>query len=63
MHLINKTKYIPVAIAVLMSACATQPITHFDDPTNTYNAQTTYQKLKGDYPFINIASTTPSANN
>lgn len=59
MQLINKTKYFLVAITVLVSACATQPITRFDDPTNTYNAQTTYQKLIRDYPFISIASITP----
>lgn len=59
MQLINKTKYLIVAFAVLVSACVSQTITRFDDPTNTYNAQTTFQKLKGDYPFITIASTTP----
>lgn len=33
-----------------------QSITQFDDPTNTYTPETTYQKLIGEYPFINIAS-------
>lgn len=61
MQLINKIKYIVTAFAVLLSACASQIVTHFDDPANTYNAQTTYQKLKGDYPFIVTASTTPPA--
>lgn len=62
MQFINKTKYILVAITVLMSACATQTITQVVDPTNTYNAQTTYQKLIGNYPFIKIASMEPSAS-
>jgi pectinesterase len=62
MQLINKAKYCLVAIVVLVSACTSQTITRFENPTNTYNAQTTYQKLIGDYPFINIASTTPSAS-
>lgn len=59
MQLKNKTNYFIVMCAFLISACTTPAITRFDDPSNTYNAQTTYQKLKGDYPFINIASTTP----
>jgi len=62
MQRINKAKYILVAIAVLVSACASQTTTRFDDPTNTYNAQTTYQKLIGSYPFISIASTEPPAS-
>ena len=62
MQRINKTKYIFVMIAVLVSACASQTITRIDDPTNTYNAQTTYQKLIGSYPFISIASTEPPAS-
>ncbi len=62
MQLINKTHYLLVALIVLMAACTSQTITRFDDPSNTYNAQTTYQKLKSDYPFITIASTTPSAS-
>lgn len=33
-----------------------QTITQFNDPTNTYTPETTYQKLIGEYPFINIAS-------
>jgi acetyl esterase/lipase len=33
-----------------------QTITAFDDPTNTYTPETTYQKLIGEYPFIEIAS-------
>lgn len=33
-----------------------QSITQFDDPTNTYTPETTYQKLIGEYPFIHIAS-------
>lgn len=33
-----------------------QTITQFDDPTNTYTPETTYQKLIGEYPFIHIAS-------
>ncbi|GGY66082.1 hypothetical protein GCM10011613_07480 [Cellvibrio zantedeschiae] len=61
MQLKSKTNYFIVMFAFLISACATPVITHFDDPTNTYNAQTTYQKLKGDYPFITIASTTSPA--
>lgn len=44
---------------MLLSSCSSQLITRFDDPTNTYNAQTTYQKLIGTYPFIKIASSTP----
>ncbi len=59
MQFTNKTNYFFAVLVTLLSACVSQPITHFDDPTNTYNAQTTYQKLKGNYPFISIASTTP----
>jgi len=44
---------------LFLSAC--QTVTHFDDPTNTYNAQTTYAKLIGDYPFITIANVVPPA--
>jgi pectinesterase len=62
MQFINKSQCLAVIFAVLMSACARQPITRFDDPTNIYNAQTTYQKLKGNFPFISIASTTPPAS-
>jgi acetyl esterase/lipase len=62
MQLKNKLQYFVVTLSVLLSACAFQTISRFDDPTNIYNAQTTYQKLKGDYPFIRIASTTPSAS-
>lgn len=59
MQLINKTKFF-VMLAVLIAGCVSQTITRLDDPTNTYNAQTTYQNLISNYPFINIASTTPS---
>lgn len=37
-----------------LSGC--QSITQVDDPTNTYTPQTTYQKLIGEFPFIDIAS-------
>lgn len=60
MQLKNKTNYVVAVFVALLSACVSQPITRFDDPTNTYNAQTTYQKLKGNYPFIAIASRIPS---
>lgn len=43
-----------VFIVIFLSSCTSQ-ITRFDDPTNTYNAQTTYQKLLPKYPFIKIA--------
>ncbi|WP_062060655.1 alpha/beta hydrolase [Cellvibrio sp. OA-2007] len=33
-----------------------QSITQIDDPTNTYTPETTYQKLIGEFPFIDIAS-------
>lgn len=33
-----------------------QTISQFDDPTNTYTPETTYQKLIGEYSFIDIAS-------
>lgn len=33
-----------------------QSITQFDDPTNTYTPETTYQKLIGEYPFIDTVS-------
>lgn len=59
MQLHNKTHYVVAVLVALLSACASQPITQVNDPSNTYNVQTTYQKLKGDYPFIAIASTTP----
>lgn len=58
---LNKTKYLAVAFTAFLSACASQTVTRFEDPTNTYNAQTTYQKLKGDYPFISVASMIPPA--
>lgn len=61
MQLKNKTKYFGFVFVALLCACTNQTLTRFDDPTNNYNAQTTYQKLKGDYPFITIASTTPPA--
>lgn len=61
MQLINKTRCLAVVFVALMSACTSQTITRFDDPTNTYNAQTTYQKLRDNYPFISIASTIPPA--
>lgn len=53
-------KIFALALVVLASGCANQLVTRFDDPTNTYNAQTTYQKLIGQYPFIKVASTTPT---
>ncbi len=44
------------ALAILIMSC--QTITHIDNPANTYTAETTYQKLIGDYPFISVASQT-----
>ncbi len=35
-----------------------QSITQVDDPTNTYTPETTYKKLIGEFPFIDIASRT-----
>ena len=43
-----------VLLFTAVSSC--QTITKIDDPTNTYTAETTYQKLIGEYPFISIAS-------
>lgn len=62
MQLKNRTKYLIVAFAVLVSACASQTVTQVDDPTNTYSAQTTYQKLIGNHPFIAIAIMEPPAS-
>jgi acetyl esterase/lipase len=46
-----------VSLMVLfMALVGCQSITQFDDPTNTYTPETTYQKLIGEYPFIHIAS-------
>lgn len=39
-----------------VSLLGCQVITHFDDPSNSYTPETTYQKLIGEYPFIDIAS-------
>jgi acetyl esterase/lipase len=39
---------------LLLSGC--QTVTQFDDPTNTYTPEMTYQKLVGEYPFISVAS-------
>ncbi|HEY0893637.1 MAG TPA: alpha/beta hydrolase [Cellvibrio sp.] len=41
-------------LCVALFGC--QAVTQFDDPTNTYTPETTYQKLIGEYPFIDIAS-------
>jgi acetyl esterase/lipase len=38
----------------VLSGC--QTLNQFDDPTNTYKPDTIYQKLIGDYSFIDIAS-------
>ena len=44
-------------MALMVSALVgCQSITQFDHPTNTYTPETTYQKLIGEYPFIDIAS-------
>lgn len=43
-----------IGVCALLASC--QSITQFDDPTNTYTPETTYQKLIGEYPFIDIAS-------
>lgn len=43
-------------VVVLAALIGCQTITQFDDPTNTYTPETTYQKLIGEYPFIHIAS-------
>ena len=44
-------------MALMFSALVgCQSITQFNDPTNTYTPETTYQKLIGEYPFIDIAS-------
>jgi len=43
-----------VLLVVALVGC--QTITQFDDSTNTYTPETTYQKLIGEYPFIHIAN-------
>src|SRR6187551_419981 len=43
-------------IVLLAALIGCQSITQFDDPTNTYTPETTYQKLIGEYPFMHIAS-------
>ncbi len=58
-----------IAAGVILFACQSldqtglpnkqRLMTQVTDPTNTYNAQTTYQKLIGNYPFISIASMEP----
>ncbi len=40
----------------IVLACGCQTITTIEDPTNTYTAETTHQKLIGEYPFISVAS-------
>ena len=42
-----------IVFALLLSAC--QLVTHFEDPSNTYTPEATFQKLVVDYPFISIA--------
>ncbi|PUA30325.1 MAG: lipase [Cellvibrio sp. 79] len=43
-------------VVLVLQIVGCQTITHIENPANTYTADTTYQKLMGDYPFISIAS-------
>ncbi len=54
----NAARFLPgISLFFLLSACHTLVnVSTFNDPDNTYNAATTYQKLVGEYPFIHIAS-------
>lgn len=46
-----------LTMAVMVAALiGCQSITQFNDPTNTYTPEATYQKLIGEYPFIHLAS-------
>lgn len=53
-HVNNILRFTMVVMFAALISC--QSITHFSDPTNTYTPEATYQKLVGEYPFINIAS-------
>jgi len=53
-HVNNILRLTMIVVFAVLIGC--QTITQFDDPTNTYTPETTYQKLIGEYPFINIAS-------
>lgn len=50
----NILRFTMMVIFAALIGC--QCITNFNDPTNTYTPETTYQKLIGEYPFIDIAS-------
>ncbi|HSC68540.1 MAG TPA: alpha/beta hydrolase [Cellvibrio sp.] len=50
----NLVRFILILALAVLLGC--HSITGFDDPTNTYTPETTYQKLAGQYPFIHIAS-------
>ena len=45
-----------VLMSLFTALYGCQTADQFNDPSNTYNAEITYQKLKGEYPFISIAS-------
>jgi acetyl esterase/lipase len=49
-----KSFWIILLFTIPITAC--NQITQIVDPNNTYTPETTYQKLIGDYPFINVAS-------
>lgn len=50
----NVLRFTMIMLFAVLISC--QTITQFDDPTNTYTPETTYQKLIGEYPFIHVAS-------
>lgn len=53
-HVNNILRLTMMVLFAALIGC--QTITQFDDPTNNYTPETTYQKLIGEYPFIDIAS-------
>ncbi|WP_049629275.1 alpha/beta hydrolase [Cellvibrio sp. pealriver] len=56
MRIISYFLRVACCLLLALTVAGCQSVTTFDDPSNTYTPEATYQKLIGQYPFISIAN-------